>query len=342
MHRRQQVAQALAPQPVREVGLAGGHPGEVALDGVDLAVVGQQAHRLGQAPLGDGVGAEAAMEEGDGAGVGGVAQVVVELGQHGRAHHALVDDGARRERAHVEVVETFDDALPGERGAYGAAPAAARARDRRRRPRIGRPRRPPARRAAGARATLGERLGAHGHDAPADDGEAFVAQRLLDEVAAEALLALFARQKRPCRRRSSTAALGDARSASHGSNSSPGIAVSTPAPSEARRRRRRRHGARGAPAPRARARPRRGSARRPPRRRSRRRRRSGRAAARASASVRRQGSAVRGGQEVLGRECVDILDQPRPLNDLPRPPGPVEPTASIRRHPAAINEGLKG
>jgi hypothetical protein len=43
--------------------LVGLHPVDVALDGVDLAVVGQHPERLGQAPFGEGVGRIALVED---------------------------------------------------------------------------------------------------------------------------------------------------------------------------------------------------------------------------------------------------------------------------------------
>ena len=55
--------------------LPGLHPAPVAADGVDFAVVCQQAERLSQAPRGEGVGAEAGVHDGQSAGEVGLCQV---------------------------------------------------------------------------------------------------------------------------------------------------------------------------------------------------------------------------------------------------------------------------
>ena len=121
MHGRQQLGDARAPHRSRQLRLPGAHPREVAEQRVDLAVVRQQPHRLREAPLGRRVGAEAAVQHGVGADERRVLQVRIELGQHLRRDHALVDDGPRRERADVEVVQTADDGLADERLADGPA-----------------------------------------------------------------------------------------------------------------------------------------------------------------------------------------------------------------------------
>lgn len=54
----QEVSLAAAPHLVAEARLTGGHPVEVALQRVDLAVVAQHAHGLRQGPLGHRVGGE--------------------------------------------------------------------------------------------------------------------------------------------------------------------------------------------------------------------------------------------------------------------------------------------
>ena len=78
-------------------------PVAVARDGVDFAVVGQEAERLGQRPLGQGVGREALVEHRDGGLQALVVEVRIEAGQVGRHHQTLVDQGLRREAAHVVV-----------------------------------------------------------------------------------------------------------------------------------------------------------------------------------------------------------------------------------------------
>ncbi len=69
------------------------HPGPVALDRVDLAVVGQEPERLRQGPGREGVGAVALVEERNCALVGRVPQVGVEPIQILRQHEPLVDHG---------------------------------------------------------------------------------------------------------------------------------------------------------------------------------------------------------------------------------------------------------
>ena len=85
-------------------GLAGAHPVLVALDSVDLAVVRDEAERMGQRPGREGVGGKARVDERDGGFHVGVAQIGVEVGELRGGEHALVDDGARRERGKVDGV----------------------------------------------------------------------------------------------------------------------------------------------------------------------------------------------------------------------------------------------
>ncbi len=54
-----------AEQFAAQAAFTGGQPVAVALDGVDLAVVGQQAERLGQRPARERVGGEAGVHDGD-------------------------------------------------------------------------------------------------------------------------------------------------------------------------------------------------------------------------------------------------------------------------------------
>ncbi len=77
-------------------------PAPVALDGVDFAVVGQEAKRLRQLPRRRGVGREALVED-DHRRLHVLAREVgVELRQRGRQHHALVAQRPGRQRHHVE------------------------------------------------------------------------------------------------------------------------------------------------------------------------------------------------------------------------------------------------
>ncbi|MNS61942.1 hypothetical protein D3C72_949870 [compost metagenome] len=97
---------AVAEGRGRHADLVGAHPVQVALKRVDLAVVGQHAEGLGQLPLGEGVGRVALVEDGVAGDDGGVVQVVIQLAQQLGADHALVDDGAGRQGAEVEAVQT--------------------------------------------------------------------------------------------------------------------------------------------------------------------------------------------------------------------------------------------
>ena len=81
------------------------HPVDVALQRVDLAVVGQHPERLRQPPLREGVGGIALVIDREGAFEPLVHQVGVEgrhlLGQH----HALVDDRPARQRTQVHPLD---------------------------------------------------------------------------------------------------------------------------------------------------------------------------------------------------------------------------------------------
>ena len=91
-----------------EYTLTGFHPAAVAADGIDFAVVCQQAERLCQSPGGESVGAETGVHQCQPAGevaVGEVGEVVAQL--QGR-EHPLVDDVLRRERDDVEILAGGD------------------------------------------------------------------------------------------------------------------------------------------------------------------------------------------------------------------------------------------
>ena len=87
-------------------GLAGAHPVAVALDGVDLAVVGDGAERLGQRPGRERVGGEARVDDRELGLEALVREVRVERLQLGGGQHALVDDGpgGQRREVHAELV----------------------------------------------------------------------------------------------------------------------------------------------------------------------------------------------------------------------------------------------
>ncbi|CAB4897173.1 unannotated protein [freshwater metagenome] len=82
-------------------GLAGAHPVAVALHGVDLAVVGDVAVRVRQRPRREGVGAEAAVHQRQGALDALVPQIGEEHRQLRRGEHALVDQGPAGQRREV-------------------------------------------------------------------------------------------------------------------------------------------------------------------------------------------------------------------------------------------------
>ena len=80
------------------------HPEPVAADGVDLAVVGEEAEGLGHCPGGEGVGRIALVEQDDGALVACISQVEVEERQVARQTKGFVDQGPRRARDDEEIL----------------------------------------------------------------------------------------------------------------------------------------------------------------------------------------------------------------------------------------------
>ncbi|MNS76108.1 hypothetical protein D3C72_1096460 [compost metagenome] len=90
-------------QIVGELGATGHGPVAVAGDGVDLAVVRQEAERLSQRPFRQGVGGEALVEHADRGLQALVAQVWIEGDEVRRHHQAFVDDGLVRKAADVVV-----------------------------------------------------------------------------------------------------------------------------------------------------------------------------------------------------------------------------------------------
>ena len=75
----------------------------VGLQGVDLAVVGQGAKRLGQLPQGLGVGGEALVKQDEGAGEVLIGQIGIEAAQVGRQHQTLVGNDPAGEGRDVKV-----------------------------------------------------------------------------------------------------------------------------------------------------------------------------------------------------------------------------------------------
>ena len=80
---------------------AGAHPGAIAGNGIDLAVVGEEAKRLRQPPVGHGVGRVALVKYSQAALTRLVAQIQIEVGKPRPGHQALVDDGVARARRQV-------------------------------------------------------------------------------------------------------------------------------------------------------------------------------------------------------------------------------------------------
>ena len=154
--------------------LAGAHPVAVAHHGVDLAVVGDVAERVGQRPARERVGREPRVHDRQRRGdplVGQVGEEVVELvgGQH-----PLVDEGARGERREVDVGLLLGPLAQAERlplqrhpGDPRAGPGHEDLHERRHR-------------AAGGRA---EHVGLHGHLAPAQHLQALLGGDLLEALA---------------------------------------------------------------------------------------------------------------------------------------------------------------
>ncbi len=85
-------------------GLARRHPVDVAADGVDLAIVADEAVGVGEPPAREGVGREALVHEGERRGEFGVAQIGIIGAQLGGEEHALVDQRAAAHRHDVEIV----------------------------------------------------------------------------------------------------------------------------------------------------------------------------------------------------------------------------------------------
>ena len=79
----------------------GQHGVGVALDGVDLAVVQDEAVGVGPHPAGGGVGGKAAVHHADGGLVVLVLQIGVEAAQLPHQEHPLVDDGPAGQAGHI-------------------------------------------------------------------------------------------------------------------------------------------------------------------------------------------------------------------------------------------------
>ena len=85
-----------------QVGFAGADPVDVALEGVDLAVVDDEAVGVRALPAGRGVGGVARVDECYGRLDGGVVEIDEEAAHLRGDQHTLVHDGARAHGAHIE------------------------------------------------------------------------------------------------------------------------------------------------------------------------------------------------------------------------------------------------
>ena len=83
-------------------GLAGVHPVDVALHGVDFAVVGHVTEGVRELPGGEGVGGKTLVDQTDGTHHVGVGQFLIELRDLRGQEEALIDDGPGRQRRDIE------------------------------------------------------------------------------------------------------------------------------------------------------------------------------------------------------------------------------------------------
>ena len=93
----------------RHARLMGLHPVEIALQRVDLAVMGDDAEGLGQMPGGEGVGGIALVIDREIRDEALVQQIGIEGRQLLRQEHALVDDRPAGEGADVEILDALLD-----------------------------------------------------------------------------------------------------------------------------------------------------------------------------------------------------------------------------------------
>ena len=96
---------------MREPRLVALHPVDVAVDGVDLAVMGEHAKGLREAPGGEGISRVALVIDREAADEACIQQIRVEFRQRGRQEHALVDERTCRERAQVQFRDLGRDRL---------------------------------------------------------------------------------------------------------------------------------------------------------------------------------------------------------------------------------------
>ena len=101
---RRKPAEVAGDLGARQHGFPGSHAVTVTAHSVDLSVVGNEAERVRQRPRREGVGGEAAVDDGDGADAAFVPQIRKVLRQLHRGEHALVDHGATGQRREVDAL----------------------------------------------------------------------------------------------------------------------------------------------------------------------------------------------------------------------------------------------
>lgn len=87
---------------MREIRFSGVDPIPISAESIDLAIVGDHTKGVGERPSGEGVGAVALMEDGEGSFVGRILQIEVEAFELGAGQHSFVNDGAGAEGGNVE------------------------------------------------------------------------------------------------------------------------------------------------------------------------------------------------------------------------------------------------
>ena len=103
-HHRGDFFDVVAKKRGLELSFPGVHPVDIAAQGVDFPVVRQEAVRVGQFPVAEGVGAEAGMHQGKGADQCRVVQVLVKAGDLVSHQQPLINQGAVGKAANVEVI----------------------------------------------------------------------------------------------------------------------------------------------------------------------------------------------------------------------------------------------
>ena len=100
---RLDLAVAVAEGAGRHADLVRLHPVQIALQRVDLAVVGHHAEGLGQLPFGEGVGRIALVEDRIGRDEARVLKIGIQVAQQFGPHHPLVGDRARGQGADIDA-----------------------------------------------------------------------------------------------------------------------------------------------------------------------------------------------------------------------------------------------